>query len=380
MPRARDNPSRSSGNTFWVNVRVLQLGPYPPPHGGVQTNLVSIHRALRSRGEDALVANITRHRSVSGDGVYYPNNALELIWLLLRSRADVIHLHIGGNLSARLVLLCFVCTLVPRAKTVLTFHSGGYAGSEAGQSARPGTLRGFVLRRVDAIIAVNQEIVRLMRRFGVEERRVVAIAPHAVDPANLAAAASAPMPASIAAFVKSHHPVLVTVGLLEPEYDLPLQLEALPVVRQRNVNAGLIIVGSGSLRAELAGRIAASPVASHVLLCGDISHQTTLGLIAKADALLRTTHYDGDSVAVREALCAGTPVIATDNGMRPEGVRLFPVGDGGALAATIHDVIARGRDPVPVSADRGGVEPVLELYDRLVRRMPEASLPVATRR
>jgi len=175
-------------------VRVLQLGPYPPPHGGVQTNLVAIHDALRSRGETAMVANITRHRRPSGDGIHYPKSALALIWLLMRSRASVIHLHIGGNLSTRLVLLCLVCTLVPRAKTVVTFHSGGYAGSEAGRAARPGTLRGFVLRRVDAIIAVNQEIVKLMRRFGVNEHRIVHIAPHAVDPSAIAADAKYPLP------------------------------------------------------------------------------------------------------------------------------------------------------------------------------------------
>ena len=27
-------------------MRVLQLGPYPPPHGGVQTNLVAIRAFL----------------------------------------------------------------------------------------------------------------------------------------------------------------------------------------------------------------------------------------------------------------------------------------------------------------------------------------------
>ena len=360
-------------------MRVLQLGPYPPPHGGVQTNLVAIQRALRSRGDVALVANITRHRRMAGDGVSYPKSALELIWLLLRSRADVIHLHIGGNLSTRLVLLCLACTLVPGAKSVVTFHSGGYAGSKAGRAARPWTLRGFVLRRIDAIIAVNQEIVQLMRRFGASEHRITCIAPHAIDPEDIAAAANVPFPEPIGAFVASHRPFLLTVGLLEPEYDLLLQLEALPSIRERYGNAGLAIVGSGSLRDELERRIAASSVAPHVLLCGDVPHQVTLRMITNAAALLRTTHYDGDSVAVREALCAGTPVIATDNGMRPPGVRLFPVGDRSELEAIIGEVLLGGADSISVSVDRGGVEPVLELYDKLVSGLQTAPLPIAPR-
>ena len=361
-------------------VRVLQLGPYPPPHGGVQTNLVAIHRALRARGDTALVANITRHRRAPGDGVYFPKNALQLVWLLLRSRADIVHIHIGGHLSTRLVLLCLVCTLLPKTKSVVTFHSGGYAGSAAGRAARPRTLRGFVLRRVDAIIAVNEEIGELMRRFGVLAQRINSIAPHAVNQDEIAVAKHAPLPEPIAEFVRSHQPFLLTVGLLEPEYDLPLQLQALPTVRARFKSAGLAIVGSGSLSSELRRQIAASSVAQHVLLCGDVPHEITLGMIANADALLRTTHYDGDSVAVREALCAGTPVIATDNAMRPAGVRLVPVGDAAALEKAIEDVLSAAFEPVRAGGDRGGVGPVLDLYDQLVPNPPNTALPIADSR
>src|SRR6185437_11491900 len=116
-------------------VRVLQLGPYPPPHGGVQTNLVAIHRALRARGDDARVANITSTRRPSADGVDYPRNALDLLTLLVRRQYDVVHLHLGGHLSPRLLGLCLLCTLLPRTHTVVTFHSGGYATSPAGQRA-----------------------------------------------------------------------------------------------------------------------------------------------------------------------------------------------------------------------------------------------------
>ena len=53
---------------------VLQLGPYPPPHGGVQTNLVAIRDYLRSRGMAAPVINLTRHRRRDSDDVYYPQS------------------------------------------------------------------------------------------------------------------------------------------------------------------------------------------------------------------------------------------------------------------------------------------------------------------
>jgi glycosyltransferase involved in cell wall biosynthesis len=56
------------------------------------------------------------------------------------------------------------------------------------------------------------------------------------------------------------------------------------------------------------------------LFTGDVEREITIHLIEKADLLLRPTYFDGDAVSVREALFLQTPVVATDNGMRPDGV------------------------------------------------------------
>ena len=73
----------------------------------------------------------------------------------------------------------------------------------------------------------------------------------------------------------------------------------------------------------------------HILLTGDLPHAITLAAVARSDLFLRTTQYDGDAISVREALWLGTPVIATDNGMRPAGVRLVPIGDVDALTSAM---------------------------------------------
>src|SRR5437879_6414495 len=124
-------------------MRVLQLGPYPPPHGGVQTNLVAIRRFLIGRGISCEAINLTRFRRPDADGVYYPKSALELARLLLRLRCDVLHLHIGGDLTARLLALSLFCCWLPGRKAALTFHSGGYPSSPQGRATGAGSLRAF---------------------------------------------------------------------------------------------------------------------------------------------------------------------------------------------------------------------------------------------
>jgi glycogen(starch) synthase len=346
-------------------MRVLQLGPYPPPWGGVQTNLVAIRRLLRERGIPCAVVNLTRFRKTPGDDVYYPRNAVELLGLLLRLEYDVAHLHVGGNVTGRLLALGLVLCAIPRARAVLTLHSGGFPRSEAGRRAgRFGPL-GFVLRRFDRVIAVNQEILELFRRVGVPDARARLILPY---PA-VAAAPDEPLPDRMVDFRRRHRPCLVAVGLLEPQYDLPLQLEALGRVRGRFPDAGLLIVGAGSLEADLRRLIDRLTYAEHVLLCGDVPHPLVLRLIAEADLFLRTTRYDGDSISVREALQLGTPVVATDNGMRPAGVDLVPTGDLGALVAAIERRLGAPAAPRRASpADERNLEAVLDLYAELASR------------
>ncbi len=341
-------------------MRVLLLGPYPPPHGGVQTNLVAIRGLLRRRGHWCGVINLHRHRTGQGEDVYHPTGVLETLRLLLSLRYDIAHLHLGGELTPRLLALTTLIAAGP-GRAVLSFHSGGYPASSAGRAARPRTLRGFVFRRFDRIIAINAEIAALFERFGVPKDRVRLIFPHA-----LPARAEAGLPPAFQQFFCAHSPVLITVGLLEPEYDLELQIDALGDIRRACPRAGLLIAGSGSLEADLRRRIAAAPYAEHVLLAGDVPHPVTLRAIAEADAFLRTTHYDGDSVAVREALHLGTPVIATDNGMRPDGVILIPARDKQALVGQVADLPANGHR-LSAPPDESNIEAVLDLYQELLR-------------
>jgi glycosyltransferase involved in cell wall biosynthesis len=335
----------------------------------VQTNLVAIRQFLLERGIPCAVINLTRHRKAEADEVYYPKSALELVRFLLRLRYDIIHLHLGGHLSTRLLGLSFLCSLMPRCRVVLTFHSGGYPSSAAGRSARYWTLRGLIFRRLDAIIGVNAEIVAMFRKFGVEPSRIHLILPHAL-PEN---APDVPLPERLQSFLQSHKPGLLTVSLLEPEYDLPIQIEALGQVRQHFPDAGLVIIGAGSLEEDLRNLIESKPYAEHILLCGDVPHAVTLRAIAESEMFLRTTLYDGDSISVREALQLGGPVIATDNGMRPDGVDLIPPSDLAALCQAIERHLTDDRPRQQRQQGRAAVEDnlqaVLSLYQELIKEL-----------
>jgi len=344
---------------------VLQMGPLPPPHGGVQSNLLAIRRFLAKNGIQSGLMSLTRHQDARGEEIYHPRGAFQVAWLLLRVPYSILHLHVGGELSLRLLFLALFLSFLPGRKSVLSFHSGGYPSSPQGQAASPRTFRGFVLRRFDRVIAVNQQIAEVMRRYGVQPDRLRCISPAALDPAEIAPA----LPPLLAQFFAAHHPVLLSVGLLEPEYDLPIQIQVIGQILEEFPDCGLMIIGSGSLDSELQSAIRAQPWADRILLGGDVPHGQTLAAILRAAVLLRTTLYDGDALSVREALQLGTPVIATDNGLRPSGVRLIPIGDSPALARALRETLS---SPVSraavVEAGHENLQAVLDLYGELVPR------------
>jgi glycogen synthase len=309
------------------------------------------------------VINITRHRQLDADNVYYPKGPAHLIQLLGRIEFDLLHLHVGGMLSNRLLALSLICARWPGKKSVMTFHSGGFPSTPEGQALGRSSFAGFVLRSFDGIIGVNEEIIDFLGRLGVRPGRARLISPYAF----LGADGSA-LPPTLENFFASHDPVLTSVGLLEPEYDLPLQIDALTPIRQRFPRAGLLMIGSGSLESSLREKIAASPSAAHIWLPGDVPHALTIQAMQRSRVMLRTTLYDGDALSVREALQLGTPVIATDNGMRPLGVRLIPKSDLKALLTSIEQELQQSPASNPASAaDEGNLQAVLDFYRELLR-------------
>lgn len=353
-------------------LHVLQLGAVPPPYGGVQVNLMAIRGFLQRHGHRCSAINLTGNRQPDRDGLFFPRTGAAVLRLIVRLRPDILHLHIGGHLPWRLVALAGICSIWPGARTVLTFHSGGYPTSDEGRRLTSRSLKARVLQRFDRVIAVNDDIKSFLVRCGVREDRVRVVSPYASEPPYQGL-----LPERLERFLTAHSPVLVTIGLLEPEYDLELQIDVLGGLLQRYPRTGLLMLGSGSLERTLRERLDRTPFRDHVLLYGDLAHDVTLAVLRRAQVFLRTTRYDGDALSVREALALGVPVVATRTALRPAGPRLVDVGDRRGLDAAVReclaepDAVRHGRASTTLHPDREeddtrNLTAVMRLYEDAV--------------
>lgn len=326
--------------------------------------MMGLRDHLRAKGARCSVINVTRHRQPDHDDLYFPNSAGDVLKTVQSLRPDVVHVHFGGSLFARQALLFVALSLRFKTANVFTFHSGGFPSSPEGQRAKPMSLRGFALRRLDAVIAVNQELRDTFARYGVKPNKLHLIEPSGAH-VNRQQIAAETLPEELESFAVAHAPLLVTVAQLEPEYGIDVQLDAFAAIRAQYPNAGLMILGGGSLRESIATRIAQHEQRDGILLCGNVPRPKTLALMSRANLLLRTTHYDGDALSIREALAMGTRVLATDNGMRPDGVSLLKTLDASSLAAAIGPALSA--NAVTVQATRNPMDEVLALYERVRR-------------
>ncbi|MDD5232436.1 MAG: glycosyltransferase family 4 protein [Syntrophales bacterium] len=304
-------------------MKVLLVGAYPPPYGGLQVHLAGLQNYLERKGHSCFVVNLGKNKKLRSSKVTSPTTSIGVARHLWKRRDHVCHLHFGGNLHARILLLALFAGVIFPGGCATTIHSGGLP--VWGIPADP--LRRMLMRmsfsRSRAIICVNRRIAGFFGDLGIRRDRIHVVSPFAA-PDGAGRRQLAPF---LELFMKKKTRILCSIGLLEEEYDIPLLLSAFRRYAAFNPGAGLVVIGSGSLRSMIEDRIITAGLSGKVLLTGDLDHAQTLGVLSSSDCYIRASRYDGDCISLREAIHFGIHSIATDTGLRPEGAVLFQPGN-----------------------------------------------------
>jgi glycosyltransferase involved in cell wall biosynthesis len=158
----------------------------------------------------------------------------------------------------------------------------------------------------DLVVGTSRGVVDdLEASFGVA-RKKMRVVHNPVDLDAVRAAAREPLDGAFAGRWQS--PVLVAAGRLADAKNYPLMIDALALLRQR-VPARLFVLGRGEREGMLRDLIRARGVEDAVVLCGFQTNPWKF--IARADAFLLTSRYEGFGNVLIEAMACGVPVVAT---------------------------------------------------------------------
>ncbi|MGV7227613.1 MAG: glycosyltransferase [Nitrospirales bacterium] len=150
-------------------------------------------------------------------------------------------------------------------------------------------------------------------------------------------------------FVPNATPVILSVGRLVPQKDLPCLLRAFRQVRSSR-KVRLVILGEGRLRGELEALATTLGISQDVSMPGFT--ENPYAFMARASVLTLSSAWEGFGNVIAEALACGCPVVSTDCPSGPAEVlkngaygTLVPVGNDKALADAILTVLDKPPDP-----------------------------------
>jgi glycosyltransferase involved in cell wall biosynthesis len=131
------------------------------------------------------------------------------------------------------------------------------------------------------------------------------------------------------------------------------------LIERRRVH--LVVAGAGSAESELARRIAARNLGSHVTLAGHLPPASLAREYSEADVFVFPTYYSGEGfpTVIAEAMGAGLPIVTT---------RMRGITDH--LRDGINALFVPARDPDAVA---GAVERLLA-DEQLRKRMTDANI------
>ncbi|MBI1852941.1 MAG: glycosyltransferase [Planctomycetes bacterium] len=259
-----------------------------------------------------------------------PGKDLKLAWkiarLLRRGRFDCVHAH-----NATAFFYGTIGAILARTpRRIFTEHDRTFPSKPALAAAHR-----FLHRRVDRVVTVAAYLERaLVEHEGFDPRRIEVIA-NGLHPGPFD---DAPPRADTrrALGIAEDRVVLVCVARLDEVKNHAFLLEAFRDVAARLPKALLLLVGDGPLRTDLEARCRALGLCDAVRFLG--IRDDVPALLRASDAVTLTSHSEGLSMSLIEALASRLPSIATAVGGNGEivddGVTGFLVaaGDGRTFA------------------------------------------------
>ena len=187
--------------------------------------------------------------------------------------------------------------------------------AELGERPR---LSGFLTRHADASVAVSSHTRAQAVSLGAPAARVHVILPGVDSPAGLRSRRPS----------NRRVPTIVTVARLEDRYKgFDVTTRALPLIRARVPNARWVVVGEGSLRAELEALTRSEGVADWVTFTGSVDDATRDAWLEKSDVFVMPSRLvpgssggEGFGIVYLEAGIHRLPCVAANVGGSTDAV------------------------------------------------------------
>lgn len=321
--------------------RVLLVGSYPPPYGGVSVHVQRLQRILAGSYLVEVIDLFSGRRpsdvqnGVHRCGAAPPANVLRAIGLLGKLHPDLVHFHVSAARNFALVGRPLLAA-AGGAHSIVTIHSGSFVADARRWLGVQRSLAARLLRRFDRVIAVNDEQRAHLQRMGVRAE-IISVVPAFLPPV---VEASERVARRMDEFRAAGARIVVASGSGLPHYGFHHLLDAVESFGEAKEKIALALCLYNTYDEQYVRTLDARLRSMRSVVFRDLRPEEFAYALSRADVFARPTDRDGDAVAVREAAYVRTKVVASDCVARPAGAILYRTGDAASLARALDTALA----------------------------------------
>lgn len=339
-------------STVVPRLRVLIVGPLPPPVGGVETVVKAVLDSEAFSDFEIAHCNTTKRRSKDTQGKFDFGNFLwaaihflRMAKSLVSFRPEVVYMPVTASWSGfwRDAVLAWMAKRA-RARLIGHFH-GGWIDRILAARGIGGSLVGASLAQFDALLVLGKKWEQLMVDYGY--RGNVAVVPGFPSRELMITAAK---------FIRRYEandPVGLFVGHIGPMKGVPDLLMALYRLKKAGRPVKFVVVGPPQMAGDaqkIAAQHAELGLEDVVTFVGPLEGEALWQQFRDAAYFVLPSYVEGLPIVFMEAGAFGLPVIGTPVGVIPDllehgrnGLLVQP-GDVEGLAAGIDLLAHSGKE------------------------------------
>jgi glycosyltransferase involved in cell wall biosynthesis len=317
----------------WVS-KIILLGPYPPPYGGVAVYIHTLKEFIKRFGFDYEVKIYRERWDLSSDcvrptfiSVYknfskvtgndtcmdsctffleYPSTRATFAWLLIK--------------------------ILKRFRWIKIIHDGTLPTRYKGFGFIEKILFRLSIQCVDEFIVVSEDLLLFLQKRINVKQRVLLIKSLLPLPPNTFEHS---VPPEIMKLISQYDKLVSSIGVFTPNYGFEHIANAVEIIRQEfGINIGLLLI-DGSFANDESYRSKVLRGRKWVVVLKNVPHAQVLQILMKSDVFVRGAALESYGLSRVEALWAGIPVVATRVG-ETRGMLLYDFGKEKELVQQIR--------------------------------------------
>ncbi|HJQ34524.1 MAG TPA: glycosyltransferase family 4 protein [Pyrinomonadaceae bacterium] len=322
--------------------KVVLLGPYPPPYGGVSVYVSALHAALAARG---LRLWTYGDEEVRGPGVRFMKDKrrglVPLLWREGRGARVADCTHFLFEYPSALVPVWVILKRLLGFEWVKILHDGSLPARHARFNAARRALFKMSLAAVTEFVVVSRELARWLREEVGVKQPVTHVGSLLPVPYRDAEGGLPAEVEDVLIDVMRCAKRVCSVGVFIPEYGFLHAALAVERLRQETGEDICLVLLDGGFACDAAYREEVLRGRPWITVLKNVPHPNVFKILKRCDAFVRGFGLESYGLSRVEAVWAGLPVVATRAG-ETRGMLLYDFGDVDALTAQLRRALSGG--------------------------------------